>query len=67
MISKRAASVSRLLGMIAFDTGDLMRSREHTLSASALYDPMGEPGAKSMRRSCWRKSRSRRKTPSREN
>ncbi len=37
------AACQRLLGMIAFDTGDLMRSREHALSASALYDQMGEP------------------------
>ena len=37
------AACQRLLSMIAFDTGDVMRSREHALSASALYDQMGEP------------------------
>jgi eukaryotic-like serine/threonine-protein kinase len=37
------AECQRLLGMVAFDSGDLMRSREHALSASALYDQMGEP------------------------
>ncbi len=37
------AACQRLLGMIAFDSNDLMRSREHALAASALYDQMGEP------------------------
>jgi tetratricopeptide (TPR) repeat protein len=37
------AACQRLLSMIAFDTQDLMRSREHALAASAIYDQMGEP------------------------
>jgi hypothetical protein len=37
------AACQRLLSMIALDTADLMRSREHALSASALYDQMSEP------------------------
>jgi hypothetical protein len=37
------AACQRLLAMIALDTADLRRSRDHALSASSLYAEMGEP------------------------
>ncbi|MET0591424.1 MAG: hypothetical protein ABW133_01910, partial [Polyangiaceae bacterium] len=37
------AACLRLLAMIALDTADLRKSRDHALSASSLYAEMGEP------------------------